>query len=664
MRLSGLFLIVPAFLAACGGGGDGGKSPTAPGPAAVASVDVSPGSSSLAPSGTVQLSATPKDASGNALSGRTVTWTSSAPTVASVSTSGLVTALTVGNAEISAASEGRTGTATVSVVSPIATISLDHSSEALVAGQTLQLTATTKDAGGAVLTGRTLTWTTSAPAVATVSSTGLVTALTAGTATIGVAGEGKSATAAITVTDGGIVSANGATVSAAAGNVKIDVPAGAAPVGTAITVQEVPAPATGPTGAFLSGAFYKFGPEGTTFSAPVRVTLKYDPTKLPPWANGGDLGIQRLSGGQWNQLANIVVDTAAHTISGTTTGFSAFGASANAPAVTLSPNKGQINYNQRSVVLSANVAGHQANQFQYSFQTTGMNGAVGAQFTNTIQYTGSTPILPDGIIDGVWVDVKAPTSPGGPLQVIGTARADISTDLGLTFELNPWTQLVDIGKSVPIQALVRERNGNLYQGKLRYTYVSTGYIGTISPASGVQTTTNTVTYQALPAAAQTSRPPRGDKITVTFYVEHLIPNGTLQNPNQYIIQWDQLGTTDAFVEVGKDVYIGHYSIETQITNPATGFGCVYVYFWAPKTSPAQSYALHAYGFNDPGGLGSDYTRTFSGPTGSGFTAVVDAGTDYKMGVQGGCGSPSNITFRQNLYNANFAGTVIEVKVTP
>ncbi|MFN8583668.1 MAG: hypothetical protein U0163_22155, partial [Gemmatimonadaceae bacterium] len=375
--------------------------------------------------------------------------------------------------------------------------------------------------------------------------------------------------------------------------------------------------------------------------------------------------IQRLSNGQWNALANLVVDTVAHTISGTTTGFSAFGVSANAPAVTLTPTKGQVNYNQRSVVFDAIVAGHQPNQFQYAWNTSGSNGALGAQFGNTMQYTGSTPILPDGVIDVVWVDVSGPLTPGGPNQVIGRAVANVTADLGLTYELNPWTQLANFGQTVDVQAIVRNADGTVYHGgNVQYTYTSTNYVGTMSVTNGVRTPSGTVSYRALPAIAQTSRPPRGDKITVKFYVEHKIPNGTLGNPNSFIIQWDSLGTADAFVEVGKDVYIGHYSIETQITNPATGNGCVYVYFWAPKTSPAQSYALHAYGFNDPGGVGTDYTRTFSGPTGSGFTAVVDMGNDYKMGVQGGCGSSSNITFRQNLYNAEFAGTVIEVKVTP
>jgi ricin-type beta-trefoil lectin protein/Big-like domain-containing protein len=84
----------------------------------VAAVAVSPASASLTVGGTQQLSATPKDASGNALTGRAVTWASSAPAVASVSGAGLVTAVAAGTATITATSEGISGTASVAVSPP------------------------------------------------------------------------------------------------------------------------------------------------------------------------------------------------------------------------------------------------------------------------------------------------------------------------------------------------------------------------------------------------------------------------------------------------------------------------------------------------------------------------------------------------------------------
>ncbi|HWQ29066.1 MAG TPA: Ig-like domain-containing protein, partial [Dehalococcoidia bacterium] len=84
-------------------------------PPPVATVTVQPSSLSLTVGQTAQLGVVLKDANGNTLTGRSVTWSSSNPSVATVSASGLVTALTAGSATITATSEGKSGTAAVSV---------------------------------------------------------------------------------------------------------------------------------------------------------------------------------------------------------------------------------------------------------------------------------------------------------------------------------------------------------------------------------------------------------------------------------------------------------------------------------------------------------------------------------------------------------------------
>src|SRR5690349_11254600 len=166
----------------------------------VASVALSPSTGALRTGGTQQLSATTKDSAGNALAGRVVTWGSSNTGVATVSTSGLVTGKAVGTATITATSEGKSATAAITVTAvPVASVALSPSSATLAPSATQQLTATTKDSTGTVLTGRVVTWASTPPAVATVSASGLVTGVSAGTATITATSEGKSGTAAITV---------------------------------------------------------------------------------------------------------------------------------------------------------------------------------------------------------------------------------------------------------------------------------------------------------------------------------------------------------------------------------------------------------------------------------------------------------------------------------
>jgi galactose oxidase-like protein/invasin-like protein/Big-like domain-containing protein len=173
----------------------------------VATVDVSPASAIVAVGGTVQLSAQPKDAGGEPLTGRSITWGTSAPAIADVSSSGLVTGKGAGGpVTITATSEGISGTASVTVTStaePVASVEVLPASAGIVVGGTVQLTATPKDAGGQALTGRVISWQTNAPQFATVSNAGLVTGVAAGPATVTATSEGKSGTSSITVSTGG-----------------------------------------------------------------------------------------------------------------------------------------------------------------------------------------------------------------------------------------------------------------------------------------------------------------------------------------------------------------------------------------------------------------------------------------------------------------------------
>src|SRR2546427_3550465 len=137
----------------------------------VASVTVSPPSASIATGATVQLTATTKDAGGNVLTGRAISWGGSNTTVASVSASGLITGVTAGAVTITATSEGQSGTATVTVVAsvpvPVASVTVSPALASIATGATVQLAATTSDAGGNVLTGRVISWGSSNTTVAT-----------------------------------------------------------------------------------------------------------------------------------------------------------------------------------------------------------------------------------------------------------------------------------------------------------------------------------------------------------------------------------------------------------------------------------------------------------------------------------------------------------------
>ena len=118
--------------------------------------------------------------------GPNLAWASDNTSAATVSASGLVTALKLGNAAISVETEGGAHTATCEItVLPIAVtgVSLDADSASMYVGGAKQLTATISPANA---TNQSVSWSSSDTSVATVSSSGLVTGAKAGSATIAV----------------------------------------------------------------------------------------------------------------------------------------------------------------------------------------------------------------------------------------------------------------------------------------------------------------------------------------------------------------------------------------------------------------------------------------------------------------------------------------------
>jgi Bacterial Ig-like domain (group 2) len=78
-------------------------------------VEITPSTATVSVGAGVQLTATVRDASGNVLTGRVVTWSSSSTSVATVNSGGLVTGRGAGTATMTATSEGQSGTATIQV---------------------------------------------------------------------------------------------------------------------------------------------------------------------------------------------------------------------------------------------------------------------------------------------------------------------------------------------------------------------------------------------------------------------------------------------------------------------------------------------------------------------------------------------------------------------
>ena len=166
-------------------------------------VNVTLSAPSIVVNGTTQGTATMVDSSGKVVTGQTFTWTSANNAVATVSASGLVTAVAVGTTTVTSTSGTITGTATVTVTAPPQPhkINVTLSASSVVVNGTTQGTATMVDSTGKVVSGQTFAWTSANNAVAAVSASGLVTAVAVGTTTVSSAsGSAVKGTATVTVT--------------------------------------------------------------------------------------------------------------------------------------------------------------------------------------------------------------------------------------------------------------------------------------------------------------------------------------------------------------------------------------------------------------------------------------------------------------------------------
>ena len=188
-----------------------GESPTAPGvspppappvaPPPRTSVEVRPATATLLAFGdTVRMAAEVRDENGQVLSGAVVSWSSSDSLVATVDTTGLVTAAGNGTAGIWAGTESAAGSGNVTVTQEVRGVRVSPAAITIATGASLRLSADAIDANGhRVERPTTFVWTSSNVDVARVSESGRVTGVADGRATISAMAEDHGASAEIRV---------------------------------------------------------------------------------------------------------------------------------------------------------------------------------------------------------------------------------------------------------------------------------------------------------------------------------------------------------------------------------------------------------------------------------------------------------------------------------
>ena len=170
-----LFLSLLVLATACGGS-------TEPKPPAVASVSVSLASTQVAPGASTSAVAAIKGATGETLTGRAVSWSSSNTSMATVNAGGVISAITPGTVTVSATSEGQTGSATLLVKYNITSVTISGSARVKV-GDSYSYSVTPKLADGSVVV-RPVAWNVKEVGAGSISAGGVLTPLQAGTLTL------------------------------------------------------------------------------------------------------------------------------------------------------------------------------------------------------------------------------------------------------------------------------------------------------------------------------------------------------------------------------------------------------------------------------------------------------------------------------------------------
>ena len=466
----------------------------------------------------VQLSAVTRDANGVVVTGRVVTWTSNNASVAQVSATGLVTTLSGGIATITASSEGKSDVALVTVaalIKPVSTITVSPTTLALSTGSTGELFAVTKDADGLVLAGRPVVWTSSSPLVASVSPTGSVVALTAGTATITATSEGKTATATVTVTPAIVPIATfvvtPATLAMSTGAfspltaVAKDAN-GAVLTGRVITwsSSNILVAIVSPTGvvtALIPGqATITATSEGKTATSDVTVSLAIKPVNsvtvspstlpLVVGAHGDLVATTKDDNGvvlagrvvTWSSSNTAVVTVnAVGTVTAVGAGTATITATSEGKSGTAMVNASAVILPVSTIALSpASISVNIGSSAQVTATTKDANGVV--LTGRVVVWTSSNPLValvsPTGVVTGVTVGTTTitATSEGISSSITATITPKPVASIDL-ISLNGFCA----GTSLQLTATPRDSDGNIITGKVVVWTTSNATIATVSP---------------------------------------------------------------------------------------------------------------------------------------------------------------------------------------
>ena len=444
----------------------------------VATLQIVPGNKALLVEESFQFNAQVRDISGRLLTDRPVTWSSNNEGVATVSATGLVTALSPGGAIITATSEGKSAPSSVTVSAiPVASVRVTPTTLSLVDGQTAQLQAEPLDAQGEPLVGRVILWSTSSAAVATVTSTGQVTANVPGTVTITATCEGQRGTVVVTVNP-------------PSPNVVVVTPA-------QVLVQQG---ATAQLSAQVLDTLGRVIPNSpVTFTSSNAAVAAISPTGLLTGVSQGGATISATSGGKTGTAQVTVTHVPVASVAVTP----------NAPTIQVG----------KTVALTAEA----------------LSGSGQLLSGRTVAWSSGTPSVAQVAATGVVTGMSSGTAVvfASIDGVLGWANVTVVQVPVASVTITPATPTVAVGQTTQLTAVTQDAAGTILQGRVVSWSTSAAAIADVNNAgivTGVTTGTATITAtsEGQTGTATVTVSPGVRTLTVTPDTATLAPLGTIQ----------------------------------------------------------------------------------------------------------------------------------------
>jgi hypothetical protein len=219
---------------------------------------------------------------------------------------------------------------------PVAELSVAPDSARIFIGESVQLVGKPRDAAGNVLPDRTVTWQSADPRVATVSGSGLVTGVAHGHVTISATSEGRTSTAEVGVSFGGVVGFIGGTLALPNGLAQLQLPAGALAGQTRVYLDSATALPATPAPA-LAGTGFTLGPADLVLHQSATLTIRYLAGLVPP-AQEPSIGMYSSGGDSWVAVNGSVLDQPGRAVTAPVRGPATYGLLAPGPVASVTVN--------------------------------------------------------------------------------------------------------------------------------------------------------------------------------------------------------------------------------------------------------------------------------------------------------------------------------------